>query len=74
MVLDVTAISLLDSAVAQSLIQAAHAVRLLGARTLLSGIRPEVAQTLVGLDIDLGALQSVANLGEALELARSRSF
>jgi rsbT co-antagonist protein RsbR len=69
-VLDVTAISLLDTAVAQSLIQTAQAVRLLGARTLLSGIRPEVAQTLVGLDIDLGALQSVANLGEALELAR----
>jgi rsbT co-antagonist protein RsbR len=69
-VLDVTGISLLDTAVAQSLIQTAQAVRLLGARTLLSGIRPEVAQTLVGLDIDLGTLQSVANLGEALELAR----
>jgi anti-anti-sigma factor len=69
-VLDVTAISLLDTSVAQSLIETAQAVRLLGARTLLSGIRPEVAQTLVGLDIDFGAMQSVANLGEALELAR----
>ena len=69
-VLDVTGISLLDTAVAQSLIETAQAVRLLGARTLLSGIRPQVAQTLVGLDIDLGGMQSVANLGEALELAR----
>jgi anti-anti-sigma factor len=69
-VLDVTGISLLDTAVAQSLIETAQAVRLLGARALLSGIRPEVAQTLIGLDIDLGTLQSVANLGEALELVQ----
>jgi anti-anti-sigma factor len=70
-VLDVTGITLLDSAVAQSLMQTAQAARLLGAQTFLSGIRPEVAQTLISLDIDLGAMRSVANLGEALELANS---
>jgi rsbT co-antagonist protein RsbR len=68
--LDVTGISVLNTGVAQSLIDMAQAVRLLGARTLLSGIRPEVARTLAGLDIDLGTRQSVANLGEALEQAQ----
>ena len=71
-VLDVTGITLLDTAVAQSLIETARAVQLLGARTFMSGMRAEVAHTLVGLNVDLSDIQSVANLGEALELARSR--
>ncbi len=71
-VLDVTGITLLDTAVAQSLIETARAVQLLGARTFMSGMRAEVAHTLVGLNVDLGDIQSVANLGEALEIARAR--
>ena len=63
-------VGLLDTGVAQSLIETAQAVRLLGARTLLSGICPQVARTLAGLVIDLGTMQSVANLGEALALAQ----
>jgi len=70
-IFDVTGIGVLDTAVAQQLLQTAQAVRLLGARTLLSGIRPEVARTLVALDIDFGNIQSVANLGEAIEAGRS---
>jgi anti-anti-sigma factor len=71
-VLDVTGISVLDTAVAQQLMRTAQAVRLLGARTLLSGIRPDVARTLVELDVDFGNLLSVANIGEALELAQAQ--
>jgi rsbT co-antagonist protein RsbR len=66
-VLDLTAIAIIDTGVARSLLMMAQAVRLLGARTLLSGISAEVAQTLVGLGIGLGEVQTVRNLGQALE-------
>jgi PAS domain S-box-containing protein len=52
-ILDITGVPLVDTQVAKSLIIAAQAVRLLGARIVLTGIRPEVAQTLVGLGVDL---------------------
>ena len=45
-------------------------MQLLGARTLVSGIRPEVARMLIHLDIDLSNMRSVANLGEALAVAQ----
>ena len=66
-VLDLTAITIIDTGVARSLLMMAQAVRLLGARTLLSGISGEVAQTLVGLGIGLGEVQTVRNLEQALE-------
>jgi anti-anti-sigma factor len=69
-VLDVTGISVLDTTVAQHLLLTAQAVRLLGARTLLSGISANVAQTLVGLGVALDGVQPVSNLGQALEVAR----
>jgi rsbT co-antagonist protein RsbR len=63
-IIDITGVNLVDTQVAQALIQAAQAVKLLGARVVLTGLRPEVAQTLVSLGIDLsdivtrGTLQS----------------
>lgn len=51
-ILDVTGVVTLDSQVADTLLKAAQAVQLLGARVVLTGIRPEVAQMLVGLGID----------------------
>ena len=55
-ILDVTGVSRVDSAVANGLVQAARAVRLLGAQVVLTGIRPEVAGTLVGLGLELEGL------------------
>ncbi|PCC68710.1 anti-anti-sigma factor [Nannocystis exedens] len=55
-ILDVTGVSMVDSAVANGLVQAARAVRLLGAQVVLTGIRPEVAGTLVGLGLGLDGL------------------
>jgi rsbT co-antagonist protein RsbR len=51
-----------DTQVANALIQTARAVRLLGARVVLTGIRPEVAQTLVSLGVDLGDIVTRSTL------------
>jgi PAS domain S-box-containing protein len=55
-ILDITGVAIVDTRVANALLQAAQAVKLLGARVILTGIRPEVAQTLVGLGVDLSAI------------------
>lgn len=65
-VLDITGVPLVDSHVAQALLNVAQSVRLLGARTVLVGIRPEVAQTMVSLGVDLGALETCSDLQEAV--------
>lgn len=52
-ILDITGVTAVDSAVANALLRAAQAVSLLGARTVLTGISPHVAQTLVQLGIEL---------------------
>jgi anti-anti-sigma factor len=63
-IIDITGVSLVDTQVAHTLLQAARAVKLLGAQVVLTGLRSEVAQTLVGLGVDLsdivtrGTLQS----------------
>lgn len=61
-ILDITGVAAVDTHVAQTLIQAAQAVRLLGARVVLTGIQPAIAQTLVHLGIDLGDLETHSTL------------
>jgi len=68
--LDVTGVSLIDTHVAGLLVRLAHMLRLLGARTALVGIRPEIAQSIVGLGIDLSGLSSYASLMTALAAMR----
>ncbi|MCS6881396.1 MAG: STAS domain-containing protein [Oscillochloridaceae bacterium] len=70
-ILDVTGISMIDTEVARALIDTAMAIRLLGARTVVSGIRAAVAQTLVSLNASLGDIITVADVGAALAHARS---
>jgi anti-anti-sigma factor len=72
-VLDVTGVSVLDTAVARSLLQTAQAVKLLGAETMVSGIRASVAQTLVSLGVDLAGLRPTNDLGQALEVVKQRA-
>lgn len=66
LILDVTGTPLIDTYVANILLHTSQAVKLLGAKTILVGIRPEVAQTLVALNIDFVAFEVFANLQEAV--------
>jgi rsbT co-antagonist protein RsbR len=71
-ILDITGVALVDTGVANALIQAARAVRLLGAEVLLVGITPEVAQTIVSLGVDLGALVTRGDLQSGIAYALAR--
>lgn len=66
LLLDVTGVPVVDTHVAQGLIGVVRSVRLLGAEAVLIGVTPEVAQTLVGLGLDLGGLRTERDLREAL--------
>jgi rsbT co-antagonist protein RsbR len=52
-ILDITGVAVVDTQVAQALIQVAQAVKLLGSQVMLTGIQPQIAQTLVQLGVDL---------------------
>ena len=65
-IFDITGVPFVDTHVAQVLLQTTTAVRLLGAQTFLVGIRPEVAQTMVALNLDIGALRSYSTLRDAI--------
>jgi anti-anti-sigma regulatory factor/HAMP domain-containing protein len=73
-ILDVTGVPLVDTHVAAALIQATDAARLLGAVSILVGIRPELAQTIVGLGVDLSSIQSLADLQSGIFFASRRSL
>jgi len=61
-IIDITGVNVVDTQVAHALIQAARAVKLLGAQVVLTGLRPEVAQTLVSLGVDLSDIVTRATL------------
>ncbi len=67
--IDITGVQVVDTQVANMLIQAARAVRLLGARVVLTGIRPEVAQTLVHLGVDLSGILTRGTLQDGIAYA-----
>jgi anti-anti-sigma regulatory factor len=72
-ILDITGVAVVDTQVANALIRAAQAVRLLGAQVVLTGIRPEVAQTLVGLGADLSDIITHSNLQSGIAYATRRN-
>jgi ABC-type sugar transport system substrate-binding protein len=71
-ILDITGVLLVDTQVANVFIQAAQAASLLGAQVVLTGIRPEVSQTLVGLGIDLRGIVTRGTLQSGIAYAMSR--
>jgi rsbT antagonist protein RsbS len=72
-VIDVTALDVVDSFVARSLRTIALTARLRGAETVIVGIQPEVAIALVQLQLDLQPLRTALDLDEALQLLRRRT-
>ncbi|PSL42460.1 rsbT co-antagonist protein RsbR [Salsuginibacillus halophilus] len=65
--IDITGVPVVDTMVAHHIIQAAEAVRLVGAECILVGIRPEIAQTIVNLGIDLGKFPTKSTLRKGIE-------
>lgn len=68
-IIDITGVQMVDTQVANAIIRAAKAVKLLGAQVVLTGIRPEVAQTLVQLGINLGGIVTHSTLQAAIGYA-----
>jgi rsbT co-antagonist protein RsbR len=68
-ILDVSGVPAIDTAVAQHLLKTVQAARLMGSMSILSGVRPETAQSIVHLGIDLGGMHSRNTLRDALQLA-----
>jgi len=68
-ILDISGVPAVDSLVAQHLIKTVSATRLMGAECIISGIRPEIAQTVVHLGIDLTGIITKATLASALKTA-----
>ncbi len=71
-ILDITGVLMVDTQVANTLIRAAQAVKLLGAEVVLTGIRPEIAQTLVGLGVDLSEVVTRSTLQAGITYALRR--
>ncbi len=72
-VLDITGVPTVDTEVAQHLLKTVSAARLLGAECTVSGIRPQVAQTIVSLGIEFGDIATKATLADALAYALGRA-
>lgn len=70
--IDLTGVEILDTGTAARFVQLARAVELLGAKCVLTGIRPAVAQALVHLDVGFGALLTMHNLKHGLHYCLSR--
>jgi rsbT co-antagonist protein RsbR len=74
-IIDITGVPTVDTLVAQHLIKTVTAARLMGADCIISGIRPQIAQTIVHLGVDLGNVTTKAALADALLLAlKQRGF
>ncbi|MBV7542686.1 STAS domain-containing protein [Acidovorax sp. sic0104] len=72
-IIDITGVPTVDTLVAQHLLKTVTAIRLMGADCIISGIRPQIAQTIVHLGIDLQGISTKASLADALALALQRT-
>ena len=72
-ILDITGVPTVDTLTAQHLLKTVTAARLMGAECIISGIRPQIAQTIVHLGVDLGDIVTKATLADAFRIALSRS-
>ena len=72
-IIDITGVPTVDTLVAQHLLKTVTAIRLMGADCIISGIRPQIAQTIVHLGIDLQGIVTKATLADALQIAMKKA-
>ena len=72
-IIDITGVPTVDTLVAQHLLKTVAAARLMGADCIISGIRPQIAQTIVHLGVELGDVVTKASLADALAIALKRT-
>ena len=72
-IIDITGVPTVDTLVAQHLLKTVTAARLMGADCIISGVRPQIAQTIVHLGIDLAGVVTKAKLSDAFALALQRT-
>ena len=71
-IIDITGVPTVDTLTAQHLLKTVAAARLMGADCIISGIRPQIAQTIVHLGVDLGSVITKATLADAFAIALQR--
>ena len=71
-IVDITGVPTVDTLVAQHLLKTVAAARLMGADCIISGIRPQIAQTIVHLGVDLGTVGTKATLADAFRVAMAK--
>jgi rsbT co-antagonist protein RsbR len=71
-IIDITGVPTVDTLTAQHLLKTVAAARLMGADCIISGIRPQIAQTIVHLGVDLGTVMTKATLADAFTIALRR--
>jgi len=71
-IIDITGVPVVDTLVAQHLLKTVAAARLMGAECLISGIRPQIAQTIIHLGVDLAGVVTKATLADAFAIAMRR--
>lgn len=72
-IIDITGVPTVDTLTAQHLLKTVTAARLMGAECIISGIRPQIAQTIVHLGVELGDVVTKASLADAFKIALQRS-
>ena len=72
-IIDITGVPTVDTLVAQHLLKTVAATRLMGADCIISGIRPQIAQTIVHLGVNLGEVTTKASLADAFKVALQRT-
>jgi rsbT co-antagonist protein RsbR len=72
-IIDITGVPTVDTLTAQHLLKTVAATRLMGADCIISGIRPQIAQTIVHLGVDLGDVLTKASLASAFRFALQRT-
>jgi rsbT co-antagonist protein RsbR len=72
-IIDITGVPIVDTLVAQYLLKTVAAARLMGAECIISGIRPQIAQTIVHLGISLQDVMTKADMSSAFALALQRT-